>query len=80
MLVISHHGFAAGRESGGAFQPKPYRREGEKFRVEMPTREYLALIHEEVRSAKAYAASIAAALGGLFIAAIQVYGRIVAQT
>ncbi len=59
----------------GEFQPEPFRLVGEGF-VRVLLKEYLELIASEVRGAKRAAAGLAAALGGLFITAVQIYNRL----
>jgi hypothetical protein len=59
----------------GDYQPLPFRRVGKDFSTRYLLQDYLERIGAEVRSARRASASLAAALGGLFLTALQVYGR-----
>lgn len=60
----------------GLVIPEPYRAQGQRLRVKFEYQRFVDLLRAETHAARARAAGIAAALGGLFIAGFQVYSRL----
>jgi len=60
----------------GAYVPAPFRVESRHHAVRLGYSRYCELLHAEVTRARAYSATIAAALGGLFIAGLHVFVRL----
>lgn len=60
---------------GRNYQPKPYRQVKTEGNLPFSLKQYVDLIEAEVHGARVAAGRLAAALGGLFVAALQVYGK-----
>ena len=62
--------------AGHNYQPEPHRQvEMEVRNLPFGLKEYVDLIEAEVHGARVAAGRLAAALGGLFVVALQVYGK-----
>ena len=65
-------------DASGGYLPNPYRgRHGKVKPVQFLFKHYVDCLDAEVRAARGAAARIAGALGGLFVVALQTYGRFV---
>ncbi|MCK6462009.1 MAG: hypothetical protein L6Q95_19170 [Planctomycetes bacterium] len=60
----------------GAYRPEPFRSDAPKHGGNWSYGDYIALLRAETHAARVRAGQIAAALGGLFVTAIQVYVRL----
>ena len=60
----------------GDYQPVPYRSAGETSGTRLPLEQYVDRIDKEVHTARVAAGRLAAALGTLFVAALQIYVRV----
>ncbi len=70
------HGHGWGIRACGPLCPVPYRFANPKFRAVFKLVEYVDLIRKETHDARVSAGRLAAALGGIFIAALQIYARL----
>lgn len=64
-------------QANGIYMPEPYRTAGYHVGVRFDLVRYLDLLQAEVHAARTVAAKLAGALGGLFVTALQVYGKLV---